>query len=118
MRVAEDAMVRLALDGRLRHVTVARLSAGQRRRASIAALLARRAELWLLDEPHAGLDADGRELMDALVREAVTGGATVLLASHELERARALAHRVVDMAGGQVHLRPAAVTGREPLRAS
>jgi heme ABC exporter ATP-binding subunit CcmA len=114
-QVAEEAMVRLGLDGRLRDVTVAKLSAGQRRRASVAALLARRAELWLLDEPHAGLDADGRDLLDALVREAVAGGATVLIASHELERARALAHRVVAMGGGQVHAQPAAVVGREPL---
>ena len=118
VRVAEDAMVRLALDGRLRHVTVAKLSAGQRRRASVAALLARRAELWLLDEPHAGLDAGGRDLVDALVREAVAGGATVLLASHELERARTLAHRVAVMAGGQVHVQSAAVASREPLRVS
>src|SRR5947207_1441251 len=118
VRVAEEAMSRLALDGRLRHVPVAKLSAGQRRRASVAALLARRAELWLLDEPHAGLDADGRDLLDALVREAVAGGATVLVASHELERARALAHRVGGMAGGQVQVRPAAVAGREPLHVS
>ncbi|TML92993.1 MAG: heme ABC exporter ATP-binding protein CcmA [Actinobacteria bacterium] len=118
VRVAEEAMARLALDGRLRHVPVAKLSAGQRRRASVAALLARRAELWLLDEPHAGLDADGRDVLDALVREATAGGATVLLASHEVERARALAHRVVDMAGGQVQVRPAAVAGREPLHVS
>jgi len=114
-RVAEDAMVRLGLDGRLRHVPVAKLSAGQRRRASVAAMLARRAELWLLDEPHAGLDANGRDLLDALVREGVAAGNTVLLASHELERARALAHRVVAMAGGQVHMQTAVVVGREPL---
>jgi heme ABC exporter ATP-binding subunit CcmA len=113
--VADDAMARLGLDGRLRHVPVAKLSAGQRRRASVAALIARRAELWLLDEPHAGLDAGGRDLMDALVREAVAGGATVLLASHELDRARALAHRAVVMAGGQVHVQPAPIASREPL---
>jgi heme ABC exporter ATP-binding subunit CcmA len=117
-RAAEDAMVRLGLDGRLRHVPVAKLSAGQRRRASVATLLARRAELWLLDEPHAGLDANGRDLLDALVREEVAAGNTVLLASHELERARALAHRVVAMAGGQVHAQPTAVVGREPLGVS
>jgi len=97
------AMTRLGLDGRLGGVQVARLSAGQRRRASVAALVARRPELWLLDEPHAGLDADGRELLDSLVREAVAGGATVLMASHELDRARPLASRTVIMAGGQVH---------------
>jgi len=117
-RVAEDAMVRLGLDGRLRDVPVAKLSAGQRRRASVATLLARRAELWLLDEPHAGLDADGRDLLDTLVRERVADGNTVLLASHEVERARTLAHRVVAMAGGQVHVQPANVVGREPLGVS
>jgi ABC-type multidrug transport system ATPase subunit len=100
---ADAAMARLGLAGRLAGVQVARLSAGQRRRASVAALLARRAELWLLDEPHAGLDAEGRELFDLLVREAVADGATVLMASHELDRARPLASRTVTMAGGQVH---------------
>jgi heme ABC exporter ATP-binding subunit CcmA len=113
-----DALVRLGLDGRLRDVTVARLSAGQRRRASIGALLVRRAELWLLDEPHAGLDAEGRDLLDALVRDAIAGGVTVVLASHELDRARTLATRVVGMAGGQVHVQPAAVGGQEPLGAA
>ena len=57
-------------------------------------------ELWLLDEPHAGLDAEHRELLDGLVRDAVARGATVVLASHEHERALAIAGRVVTMAGG------------------
>jgi ABC-type multidrug transport system ATPase subunit len=57
--------------------------------------------LWLLDEPHAGLDSDGRDLVDGLVRDAVAAGATVLLASHEHERATALAQRTVEVAGGR-----------------
>jgi energy-coupling factor transporter ATP-binding protein EcfA2 len=65
-------------------------------------VLVRPAQLWLLYEPHGGLDADGRERLDALVAEAARAGTTVLLASHELDRARALASRVVSMAGGQV----------------
>jgi heme ABC exporter ATP-binding subunit CcmA len=97
---AEAAMARLGLDGRLRDVQVARLSAGQRRRASLAALLARRPELWLLDEPHAGLDQAGRDLLDDLVRDATSKGATVVIASHEHERAEALADRIVTIAGG------------------
>jgi len=100
---AADAMARLGLDGRLRDVPTGRLSAGQRRRVAIAAVIARRADLWLLDEPHAGLDATGRNLLDHLVREAAAAGATVLLASHELDRAAALATRTVVMAGGQVN---------------
>ena len=52
---------------------VGRLSAGQRRRTALAALVARRPELWLLDEPHAGLDADGRDLLDDLIRDGRRG---------------------------------------------
>ncbi len=99
---ADEAMARLGLDGRLRDVPAAKLSAGQRRRVALAAVVARRPELWLLDEPHAGLDSGGRDLLDEVVREAAAGGATVLLASHEHERAAALASRTVVMAGGQV----------------
>jgi heme ABC exporter ATP-binding subunit CcmA len=99
---ADSAMTRLGLDGRLRQVRVGRLSAGQRRRTAIASVVARRPELWLLDEPHAGLDAAGRDLLDALVAEAVADGATVVLASHERERADGLATRRLLVAGGRV----------------
>jgi SAM-dependent methyltransferase len=61
---ADAAMVRLGLDGRLRHVAVGRLSTGQRRRTSLACLVARRPELWLMDEPHAGLDQEGRDVCE------------------------------------------------------
>ena len=81
---------------------VARLSAGQKRRTALACLIARRARLWLLDEPHAGLDARSRDELDAVLREAAAAGATVMVASHELERAAALADRVVTVAGGQI----------------
>jgi heme ABC exporter ATP-binding subunit CcmA len=95
-----EALRGAGVDARLEGVAVERLSAGQRRRTALAALLVRRPALWLLDEPHAGLDADGRDLLDALITEAAAGGATVLLASHELERATPLATRQVVVAGG------------------
>jgi ABC-type multidrug transport system ATPase subunit len=56
----------------------------------------------LLDEPHAGLDAAARDELDAVLRSATAAGATVLVASHELERAGALATRCLDVAGGQI----------------
>jgi len=97
---AEAALVALGLSGRLRHVAVARLSTGQRRRVSIATMVARRPELWLMDEPHAGLDSEARDIVDGLVRQASQSGATVIVASHERGRANALAGRVVTVAGG------------------
>ncbi len=97
------SMSRLGLDGRLASVRVDRLSAGQRRRTALACLVARRAELWLLDEPHAGLDAAGRDELDATLRSAAAAGATVVVASHELERVGTLSTRTLEVSGGQVH---------------
>lgn len=96
------AIERLGLAGRLADTPVVKMSAGQKRRTALACLVARRAELWLLDEPHAGLDADGRDELDEMLRSAVGAGATVVVASHELERAGALADRVVEVVGGVV----------------
>jgi len=104
---ADDALERLGLTGRLRTTAAGRLSAGQRRRVALAALVARRPALWLLDEPHAGLDAATRTLLGQLIGEAVAGGASVLLSSHEPQLSVPLADRVVSMAGGRV-------TGEEP----
>ena len=99
---ATGALARMGLDERLLSLPVSRLSAGQRRRASLAALAVRRPQLWLLDEPHAGLDQTGRNVVDELISGAVAAGATVLVASHELERVRSLNPRVVTVAGGLI----------------
>ncbi len=110
----DAAMRALGLDGRLADVVVAKLSAGQRRRTSLAVLVARRAEVWLLDEPHAGLDQAGRDVVDGLIRAAAAAGATVVVASHELDRAAAVADRVVTLTGGTV-VPPAAPSPPPPL---
>lgn len=96
------ALEAFELTGRVQRTPVGRLSAGQRRRVALASLVARAAPLWLLDEPHAGLDAHARDLLDSAVRSAAAAGTTVILASHDAERSLALADRVVTMAGGCV----------------
>jgi heme ABC exporter ATP-binding subunit CcmA len=96
------ALARLGLEGRLVSVPAAKLSAGQRRRVALAAMVVREPRLWLLDEPHAGLDAEHRALLDLLLREVAAAGATVVLASHEDGATEALAHRAVTMSGGMV----------------
>ncbi len=104
---------RLGLTGRLRRTPVMRMSAGQRRRTSLAALVARAPELWLLDEPHAGLDGEGRALVGALVAEAAAEGAAVILTSHEPDLALPLADRTAVMAGGRIsEVRPGGRSGR------
>ncbi|MEY4146487.1 MAG: cytochrome c biosis ATP-binding export protein CcmA [Actinomycetota bacterium] len=97
-----SAMERMSIDGKLASRRVSELSAGQKRRCALACLVVRRAELWLLDEPHAGLDAKGRDEIDRIVKEAAASGATVVVASHEIERAQQLATRTVSLVAGQV----------------
>jgi len=89
--------------GPLRDVVHRKLSAGQRRRLSVAMALVRRPRLVLLDEPHAGLDAEGRTVLDEVLTRTAGGGRAVVIASHELERARPLATREVVLTGGQAH---------------
>ncbi len=96
------ALDRLGVASRLLDLPVRALSAGQRRRVSFASMVCRRPELWLLDEPHAGLDAAGRDTIDDLIRVAAASGATVLFASHELDRAEGVADRTVTLSGGVV----------------
>ena len=98
----DQAMDAMGLSGRLSETQVAKLSAGQRRRCALASLIVRRAQLWLLDEPHAGLDAQGRDELDRTLRAARDAGATVIFASHEIERAGALATRSLVVASGTV----------------
>lgn len=105
--VTGPVMEQLGLGGRLATTRAGSLSAGQRRRVALAVLVARSPELWLLDEPHAGLDAEYRDLLDGLIAGAAASGSTVLMASHEAERTLPLAARVITIAGG-------AVTGDEP----
>jgi heme ABC exporter ATP-binding subunit CcmA len=110
---ADAAMERLGLVA-LAGVVHRRLSAGQRRRLSLAVALARSPRLLLLDEPHAGLDAEGREVLDGVLRAAPAEGRTVLLASHELARARTLAAREVVLVAGQADGALAAADAASP----
>lgn len=101
VRHAAAALERIGLDSRLHGVAVATLSAGQRRRVGLAALMACEPRLWLLDEPHGGLDAEARALLDAALVEATTRGAAVVLVSHELDQVERIATRSVRIDRGR-----------------
>lgn len=102
LEAVDGALDRLGVSARLHDVVVGQLSAGQRRRVALAGVALRRPELWLLDEPHAGLDQGARDLVDRLVSKAAADGATVIVASHELDRTLDLATRRVSIVGGTI----------------
>jgi heme exporter protein A len=58
--------------------------------------------LWLLDEPYASLDDEGRTFFDALLGDVVAGGATVVVSAHDPLRSAALAPRTLTLAGGRI----------------
>jgi ABC-type Mn2+/Zn2+ transport system ATPase subunit len=87
------------------------LSGGQQQRTHLAQVLARQAEVLLLDEPTAGLDINGRKLVADLVSAERARGVTVVMATHELSDAEhatsvmLLAQRVVSVGPPDVALR-------------
>ncbi len=69
--------------GPLADLPASYLSAGQRRRLSLARLLAVKRPVWLLDEPTAALDTAGQAVLVALMRDHLAGGGIVMAATHE-----------------------------------
>jgi ABC-type multidrug transport system ATPase subunit len=80
----------------------AKLSAGQKRQAQFAMAVVGQPKLLFLDEPTVGLDVQARETMWRAIRDLVARGSSVVLTTHYLEEAEALASRVVVLAKGRV----------------
>jgi ABC-2 type transport system ATP-binding protein len=78
------------------------LSGGQARRVQYALAICGRPDLLVLDEPTAAMDQASRRGLWATVREAAADGAGVLLTSHDLAEADALADRVLVMDAGRI----------------
>lgn len=78
------------------------LSGGQKRRVQLALALCGNADFVLLDEPTVGLDIEARHTFWAVIRELVSEGKGVVLTTHYLEEADALADRILVMASGRI----------------
>jgi ABC-2 type transport system ATP-binding protein len=78
-----------------------KLSGGQKRQAQFALAICGRPRLLFLDEPTTGLDINARETMWSTLKGVVAGGTSIVLTTHYIEEAQALASRVVVMAKGR-----------------
>ncbi|HEX6360092.1 ABC transporter ATP-binding protein [Actinophytocola sp.] len=96
------------------------LSGGQRRRLDVALGVVGRPELVFLDEPTTGFDPEARRQFWELIRSLAAGGTTILLTTHYLDEAEALADRVAVIAGGRIVAEgtPATLGGRSTAKAT
>ncbi|MBS0558228.1 MAG: ABC transporter ATP-binding protein [Proteobacteria bacterium] len=79
-----------------------KLSGGQQRRVQFALAIAGRVDILFLDEPTTGLDIDARTTMWKTIRTLVAEGCAVVLTTHYLEEAEALADRIAVLAQGRI----------------
>ncbi|MBV8516921.1 MAG: heme ABC exporter ATP-binding protein CcmA [Acidobacteria bacterium] len=84
------------------HDLVSTFSAGMRKRLSFARILLQQPRVVLLDEPYGALDPAGFDLVDAFIRAFRERGATVLFATHQLERSAKLADASLVLEDGRV----------------
>jgi ABC-type multidrug transport system ATPase subunit len=80
----------------------AKLSGGQKRQAQFAVAICGRPRLLFLDEPTVGLDLEARETMWRTLRALIAQGCSIVLTTHHLEEAEALADRVAVLASGRL----------------
>jgi ABC-2 type transport system ATP-binding protein len=97
-----------------RNSRIRRLSGGQRRRVDVALGIVGRPELVFLDEPTTGFDPEARRRFWDLIRALAAEGTTIVLTTHYLEEAEALADRLAVLSGGSVVAEgtPATLGGR------
>ncbi len=84
------------------HDLVRTYSRGMQQRLSIARALLHNPSVLLLDEPYSGLDQDASLILDGILGEAQHDGHTILMATHQLDRAAELASRVIILSRGVI----------------
>ena len=99
----EDILKKLTLWDK-RNNQIQELSGGMKRRVLIAKALAHEPRVLFLDEPTAGVDVELRKDMWEVVRELKANGVTIILTTHYIEEAEAIADRVGVIASGEILL--------------
>jgi ABC-2 type transport system ATP-binding protein len=96
-----DLLARVGLADKARR-TWRQLSGGEQQRLSLALCLIGRPDVVLLDEPTAGVDVSGRQVVRAIVRELRDAGVAVLITTHDLDEAERIADRLVIIDRGHI----------------
>ena len=73
------------------------LSTGQRKRLEIAKVIITQKPIWIFDEPYAGMDDNGVELIDTVLKEHISRGGIVILASHKHTKIEKIQTQIINM---------------------
>ncbi|HTY82102.1 MAG TPA: ATP-binding cassette domain-containing protein [Dehalococcoidales bacterium] len=95
--IVQAAMRTMGVD-KLADMPLRSMSGGQQQRTYLAQVLAHQADLLVLDEPSTGLDAGGRELYLHAINDELCRGASVIMATHDIQDEAALCHQVMLLA--------------------
>ena len=103
--IVRAAMVAMGVE-QLADFPLRSMSGGQQQRVYLAQVLAHRADLLVLDEPTAGLDVGGRERYLQAIKDELCRGASIVVATHDVQDEAALCHQVMLLAHRVVALGP------------
>ena len=118
-RTTDEVLAQVGLEAK-RDDRAGKLSGGQQRRLDVALGIVGRPELLFLDEPTTGFDPEARRQFWDLIRALQAEGTTIVLTTHYLDEAEALADRVAVLAGGRIKALgdPATLGGRADATAT
>ena len=103
--IVREAMQTMGISNLANHPLRA-LSGGQQQRTYLAQVLAHQADLLIMDEPTAGLDAGGRDLFLKAVSSELCRGASVIMATHDIQEEAAICQQVMLLARRVIALGP------------
>ena len=98
----DRAIETVGLDKELLNISPRELSNGQKRLAALAGILVTGPKYLFLDEPTAGLDAQGRERVMKILTQLNREGTTIVIASHDLTHMMDVCRRIIIMDGGGI----------------
>jgi len=101
IRRADELLAQVDLGGHA-HRLPTQISKGMRQRVAVARALVHRPKILLLDEPFSGLDARGTDWLLGLLDDLRSQGRTLCFATHDREKVRRLADRVLELRSGRV----------------
>lgn len=101
-RLAKESLNKVQIDESFYNRSPLELSGGEKRRIAISSVLACQPKIIILDEPTAGLDAEGRNNLMSLLKEIYESGISILLITHDMDVVYSLCETVIELDEGNV----------------